>query len=169
MSTTARTSSENRSWRFTWSSVMVMNHGQQFAKTWPPSMRAIIISSFEKCRTLLGFVWGQNIIGKFYSTKQQIHTCTHLKLIVRGRRWPLPSFTVLTQNYRVPEHQLSSPYKSHPGSHTNTVNCLKMDLIPKFRCNLRGCNITATVFPLLVTKGWPFLCQTCPFWRQAVE
>ena len=60
------------------------------------------------------------------------------------------SFTVLTQNYRVPEHQLSSPYKVHSASHANTVNCLKM---PKFRCNLRGRKVTATVCTLLVTKG----------------
>ena len=46
---------------------------------------------------------------------------------------------VLTQNYRVPEHQLLSRYKVHPASHTNKVYCLKM---PKFRCNLRGRKIT---------------------------
>ena len=86
------------------------------------------------------------------STKQQIHTCTqcHLKLIVRWRRSWLLSFTVLTQNCRVPEHQLSSPYKFHSASHANTVNCLKM---PKFRCNLRGRKVTATDCTLLVTKS----------------
>ena len=81
---------------------------------------------------------------------QKTISCTHLKLIVRWRRPSLPSFTLLTQNYRVPEHQLLSPYKVHPASHTDTVNCLKM---PKFRFTLRGLKIKATVCTLPLTKG----------------